>query len=85
MAVDSECGDGDSLTVASVNARSVAGGLVTFSGEVASYSALPGFAGPDRFSFVVSDGRGGRTTAFADVWHIEDPTLGAAFLRIVSP
>jgi hypothetical protein len=48
--------DGDPLSLASVSANSTNGGGVVVSGNVVTYTPVPGFIGADRFTWTVSDG-----------------------------
>ena len=63
--------DNDPINITGVSPTSTNGGSVTLaynsatSNNVATYTPLPGFSGLDRFSYTVSDGRGG--TAGANV------------------
>ena len=60
LANDSDA-DGDPLTITAVTPP--IGGTVTITGSVLSYVANAAFAGVDRFSYTISDGRGGSATA----------------------
>ncbi len=53
--------DGDTLSINSVGVP--AHGTVVVSGNVVTYTPAPGFSGADRFTYVISDGRGGTATA----------------------
>jgi len=53
--------DGDTLSIASVGTP--AHGTATITGQGILYTPEPGYSGSDRFSYVVSDGRGGTATA----------------------
>ena len=66
VANDSDA-DGDPLTVISVTANSTNGGSVVLGGGKVTYTPLPSFAGTDRFSYTISDGRGGFATADVEV------------------
>jgi hypothetical protein len=68
--------DGDPLTVSSVSATSTNGGAVVLSGGSVTYTPRPGFAGFDRFTYTVSDGRGGFDTADVEVF-VADGTVPA--------
>ena len=59
--------DGDALTVISVSPLSTNGGSVVLAVPRVTYTPLPGFTGQDRFSYTVSDGRGGLATAQMEV------------------
>jgi hypothetical protein len=59
--------DGDPLTVISVTATSTNGGSVVLGGGKVTYTPLPAFVGTDRFSYTISDGRGGTATAAVEV------------------
>jgi hypothetical protein len=56
--------DGDPLTLSGVSGTSTNGGSVSFAGGVVTYTPVIGFIGADRFTYTVSDGRGGSVTAF---------------------
>ena len=58
--------DGDPLTVISVTA-STNGGMVALGGGKVTYMPVPAFVGTDRFSYTISDGRGGTATADVEV------------------
>ena len=60
--------DGDPLTLLSVSATSTNGGSVVLAGNSVTYTPLTNFTGVDRFTFVVSDGRGGMTTAAVEIF-----------------
>ena len=51
--------DGDALAVTAVSATSTNGGSVVLSSGMITYTPLPALAGQDRFTYTVSDGRGG--------------------------
>ena len=53
--------DGDALAIASVGVP--AHGTAVASGTQVLYTPAPGYVGPDQFSYTVSDGRGGTSTA----------------------
>jgi outer membrane protein OmpA-like peptidoglycan-associated protein len=53
--------DGDALSIATVGAP--AHGTAVVSGAQVLYTPAPGYAGADAFSYTVSDGRGGTSTA----------------------
>jgi len=55
--------DGDPLSL-SVSATSTNGGSVLLSGGSITYMPVNGFIGADRFTYTVSDGRGGSASAF---------------------
>jgi subtilisin-like proprotein convertase family protein len=59
--------DGDPLTVISVTATSTNGGSVVLGGGKVTYTPLPSFVGTDRYSYTISDGRGGTATADVEV------------------
>jgi hypothetical protein len=59
--------DGDALTVVSVSPLSTNGGSVALGATRVTYTPLPGFIGLDRFSYTISDGRGGLATAEVEV------------------
>ena len=67
LANDSDA-DGDTLTVASVSTTSTNGGSVTLAGGNATYTPQPAFTGIDRFSYTISDGRGGEATANVEIF-----------------
>lgn len=68
--------DGDPLVISTVSATSTNGGTVTLGGGNVTYTPLPGFAGLDRFTYTVSDGRGGFDTADVEVF-VADGTVPA--------
>jgi hypothetical protein len=68
--------DLDPLSVVSVSATSTNGGSVVLSGGVITYTPVGGFAGLDRFSYTISDGRGGTNTAHVDVFVSDSPLPG---------
>ena len=51
--------DGDSLAITAVSASSMHGGTVLLTAGVVTYTPAMGFAGDDRFTYTVGDGRGG--------------------------
>lgn len=55
--------DGNTLTIADYNRTSAQGGTVQCENGVCRYTPPAGFSGSDRFSYTVSDGRGGTDTA----------------------
>ena len=59
--------DGDPLTVTGVSATSTNGGIVVLGATHVTYTPVPGFTGVDRFSYTISDGRGGTATADVEV------------------
>lgn len=59
--------DGDALTVVSVSATSTNGGSVVLGATHVTYTPQPGFTGLDRFSYTISDGRGGLATADVEI------------------
>jgi hypothetical protein len=60
--------DGDPLAVVSVTAMSTNGGSVTLLGGNVTYNPLGGFAGVDRFTYTISDGRGGLASADVELF-----------------
>jgi hypothetical protein len=54
--------DSDPLAVSAVSAFSTNGGAVVLSAGVVNYTPVSGFVGLDRFTFTVSDDRGGTAT-----------------------
>ena len=56
--------DGDLLSLSSVNATSTNGGSVSLSSGSVTYTPQTGYIGPDRFTFMVSDGHGGTASGF---------------------
>ncbi len=58
--------DGDPLSILSVTTP-VAGGTVVINGNAVTYTPSPSFLGTDRFSYTISDGRGGTATAMVTV------------------
>jgi len=65
--------DLDPLTVTSVSATSTNGGTVALSGSTVTYTPVGGFAGVDRFSYTMSDGRTGTATANVYVFVSDGP------------
>ena len=60
--------DGDTLSVSSVSAASVAGGVVSGTGAGAwTYTPAAGFTGADSFTYTIGDGRGGAATGTVNV------------------
>jgi hypothetical protein len=57
--------DGDALSVTA--ATQPAGGTATVSGNAIVYVPAAGFAGTDRFTYTISDGRGGTASALVTV------------------
>lgn len=55
--------DGDTLTLVSVSATSTNGGSALIEGDQVKYTPVAQFVGVDRFSYTISDGRGGSATA----------------------
>jgi|GEM_PF-609792 len=55
--------DGDLLSLQSVSPLSTNGGSLLLTNGGVLYQPPPGYAGADRFSYVVSDGRGGQVVA----------------------
>ena len=51
--------DGDPLTVSAVSPTSTNGGSVILDAGLVTYIPATNFIGADRFSYTVSDGRGG--------------------------
>ncbi len=58
--------DGDPLSLVNVTTP-VNGGTVVISGNAVTYSPPTGFVGTDRFSYTISDGRGGTATAMVTI------------------
>ena len=77
--------DDDPLTVISVSATSTNGGAVTLGGSSITYTPQPGFTGADRFSYTISDGRGGVATAEVEVLVVSGalPSLNQVLLQPV--
>jgi subtilisin-like proprotein convertase family protein len=59
--------DGDPITVTAVTATSTNGGSVMLSGGYVTYTPLPAFTGLDRYSYTISDGRGGLATTNVEI------------------
>jgi hypothetical protein len=57
--------DGDTIAIASVSAP--LDGTAAIAGNAVVYTPAAGFSGVDRFSYTISDGRGGTATAFVTV------------------
>lgn len=60
--------DGDPIQVSAVSATSTNGGSVTLTSSNVIYTPLPAFSGIDRFTYTVSDNRGGSATAHVEVY-----------------
>jgi hypothetical protein len=56
--------DGDPLTLSSVSATSTNGGTVVIVTNAVVYEPVTNYVGADRFTYMVSDGRGGTASAF---------------------
>lgn len=72
--------DGDSLSVTAVS-NSTNGAIVALTGDSITYTPVSGFVGADRFSFTVTDGKGGFATGSVDVVVVQTP---ASMLNLVS-
>ena len=59
--------DGDTLTLSQVGYTSGHGATVSINGSSVEYTPSSTYAGPDRFSYTVSDGRGGTASAAVTV------------------
>jgi outer membrane protein OmpA-like peptidoglycan-associated protein len=70
---------GETLTVTSVT-QPVAGGTVTLSGGVVSFTPAPNYNGTVTFTYTISDGNGGTDTATVTVTvtPVNDPPTGVA-------
>lgn len=66
--------DGDPLSIVGVTVP-VSGGAVVVSGDAVTYTPAGGFIGIDRFSYTISDGRGGTATAVVTVNVVAPPNL----------
>ena len=77
--------DGDPLSVISVTAMSTNGGSVALAAGRVTYTPLPGFNGLDRFSYTISDGRGGTATADVEVLVVSGslPGLNQVAIQVV--
>ena len=60
--------DGDVLTVQSVSATSTNGGTVILNSSTVTYTPATDFTGTDRFTYSISDGRGGAASAQVEVY-----------------
>ena len=73
--------DHDQLGLVSVRPTSTNGGTVTLSGGSVTYTPVTDFTGLDRFSYTISDGRGGTATAnvtiFVSDGHLPGPNAVA--------
>ena len=69
--------EGDPLTITSV--QSGVGGSVSLAGGVITFSPSPNFNGPATFTYTVSDGKGGLSTASVsiNVTAVNDPPVAA--------
>jgi hypothetical protein len=76
--------DGDPLTVVSVSATSTNGGSVALAGSSVTYTPVTGFTGVDRFSYTISDGRGGSATAAVEVF-VANGSLPSPNLVSITP
>lgn len=56
--------DGDLLALSGVSATSTNGGNVVLSGNAVTYTPATNYTGADRFTYTVSDGRGGIASAY---------------------
>jgi hypothetical protein len=63
--------DGDTLTIASIGAP--ANGTAAMSGASIVYTPAAGFSGTDRFTYTISDGRGGTASAAVSVTVLPQP------------
>jgi hypothetical protein len=68
--------DNDTITLTGVSATSTNGGSITMTIDEITYSPVSGFHGTDRFTYTISDGRGGIATATVVVEVL--PTSAAA-------
>jgi len=59
--------DGDPLTVSAVSPTSTNGAPVALNAGLITYAPVTNFIGTDRFSYTVSDGRGGSASAYVQV------------------
>ena len=75
--------DGDALTVTGVSAMSTNGGSVTLDATQVTYTPQPGFIGTDRFSYTISDGRGGSATADVVVLVVDGALPGQNQMTLV--
>jgi autotransporter-associated beta strand protein len=73
--------DGDPLAIVSAGPASTNGGAVTLTSSNITYVPLTDFVGTDRFTYTISDGRGGTNSAFV---LITATSAGAPSLNIVS-
>jgi hypothetical protein len=75
--------DGDALTVDSVTASSTNGGTVVISGSSVVYTPALDFAGIDRYSYTIRDGRGGFATADVEIFVADGnlPSLNQVSIR----
>ena len=60
--------DGDALTVISTSAMSTNGGGISLTVTNVTYTPLMGFSGVDRFTYTISDGRGGTASAAVEIF-----------------
>lgn len=67
--------DGDPLAL--TGGTSASRGTVSFAGSIATYTPDPGFSGLDSFLYVVTDGRGGSTSATVRIT-VTSPARGEA-------
>ncbi len=69
--------DGDALTLNSLSTTSTNGGTVTLTNNTVTYTPVTGFVGEDRFTYGISDGRGGNSsvTVIVTVISQDSPAL----------
>ena len=68
--------DGDALSLSGVSATSTNNGPVLLGTGVVTYTPATNYVGPDRFTWTVTDGRGGTASAYAliNVWSADSPS-----------
>ena len=71
------------LTGTGVSAMSTNGGSVTLDATQVTYTPQPGFIGTDRFSYTISDGRGGSATADVVVLVVDGALPGLNQMTLV--
>jgi hypothetical protein len=74
--------DGDPLGVSDVALESFWGSPVVLSGSSVTYTPSPGQVGADRFAYRVSDGRGGVTTAYVELFVFDGAALGVGQVSV---
>lgn len=66
-------GDNDPISFTGVSPLSTNGGSVTVSNTFVIYQPMPGYEGPDQFTYTINDGRGGTATGTVNVLVTAEP------------